>query len=100
MERAGIKGLAALMLAVVLVWPGALWGQGPPLTGGRFADSPRQADKSYFQDLQKKQRPRLRNPKKRPRTSGKGRVSGKKPVTKTKSPTNPTKGAPVGSSGQ
>ncbi|OGP69399.1 MAG: hypothetical protein A2Z73_04955 [Deltaproteobacteria bacterium RBG_13_60_28] len=99
MERAGIKGLAALMLAVVLVWPGALWGQGQPLTGGRFADSPRQVDKPSLPD-QKKKKKQVREKLKKPRISGKESVSGKRPVTKTHSPTNPPKGAPIGPPGQ
>jgi len=100
MGRMGRKGLAAIILGVVLISPGTSGGQGQPLTGGRFTNSPRQADKSYSQEQQEKQQPRLRNQKKPPRTSGKERLSGKGSATQTPPPTTPPKGAPVGSPGQ
>ncbi len=84
--------LAVMIIAVVLGVPGVLWGQGTQ-SQGRYADSPRQADKSYFTDQQKKQQ--IRNKGQKPPTQKKGRPAGTGPATQTQPPTKPMRGGPV-----
>lgn len=94
--------LVAIILALILISPGALWGQ-MARSRGQVKSSPRQTDKSFFLD-QKKKRPRIRNTKKQTRSSRKKQVrsSGKKqvrssrkqqsrPVKKSKKTTRRTK---------
>ena len=84
--------LAAIILAVILVSPGVLWGQVVG-RGSRAMSSPRQTDKSYSLDRQKR-RARVRNPKKQTRSNRMKRVrsSRKKQVrSSTKKQSRPTK---------
>ncbi|MFZ5452965.1 MAG: hypothetical protein ACOZF2_13995 [Thermodesulfobacteriota bacterium] len=86
--------LAAIILAIILISPGILWGQGSR-PEGQVKSSPRQADKSFFLDQQKK-RPRIRDSKKKTRSNRKKQVrsSPKKqsqPATKSKKSSRRTK---------
>ena len=90
--------LTAMILVLLLVFPGALWGQGPPLTSGRYiGDSPKGTDKPYSQDQQKKQQ--LRKQQQGSRIPGTGSPSGK-PTLQSSPPSKPLRGAPVGTPGQ
>lgn len=90
--------LAAIILAVMLILPGALWGQGPR-PGSRLQDSPQQTDKSYLQEQQKKRRQQLKNPRQPLKTPDKGRQSGRPEKIRSKPPEQPMRGGPVNPSG-
>ena len=72
--------LAAMILAVVLISPGASWSQGLP--GSRVLNSPKQADKSFFQEQQQKRQQQIRKPKQQPRPAPKGKPPVKKPASR------------------
>lgn len=64
--------LAAIILAVILISPGASWSQmaGP---GNRVQSGPQRADKSFFIERQKKRQQQLQNRKKQVRPAAKGK---------------------------
>ena len=96
----GIKGLLAVVLAVILGLPGISWGQGTQSQTHR-GDSPHQADKSYFTDQQKKGQ--IRNKGQKPQTQPKGRRQKAGPATQSQPPTKLMRGgpaSPLGPAGQ
>jgi uncharacterized protein HemX len=95
----GLKGLLAVVLAVVLGWPGILWGQGTQ-SRGHHMDSPHQADKSYTTERQKKRRQVVRKKVQRFRTQKKGPPQKSGPATQAPPPPGPMHGGPVGPGAQ
>jgi cytoskeletal protein RodZ len=83
--------LAAIILAVILISPGGLWGQVLP-PGSRAQDSPQQTDKAFTQEQQKKQQKQLKNRKKQSPPSKKG----KRTSSRTEPIDKPMRGGPVG----
>jgi hypothetical protein len=88
--------LAAIILTVVLISPGDLWGQGPGI-GVRAQDGPQQADKSFLLEQQKKRQQQIKNPKKQSQPSKKGKQSS----NRTQQPAEqPMRGGPLGPGGK
>jgi uncharacterized protein HemX len=91
----GLQGLLAVMLAVVLGLPGISGAQGTQ-SRGRYADSPRQADKSFATDQQKKGRQQIRKKGQKPQTQKKVRRQGAKPASQSQPPTKALRGGSTG----
>jgi uncharacterized protein HemX len=94
--RPKVKWLLAVMIAVVLGLPGSLWGQGTQ-SRGRYADSPRRADKSFSADRQMQGQKKVRNRGQKSQTQKKMRRPGAAPATQTQAPTKSLRGGPAGS---
>jgi uncharacterized protein HemX len=90
--RTKVKCLLAVIIAVVLGLPGILWGQGTQ-SRGRYADSPRQADKSFATNQQKKRQ--IGNKGKKLQPQKKGQPAGKGPATQSQPPTKAMRGGPT-----
>jgi len=99
--RVSIKGLLAVVLAVVLGLPGISGAQGTQ-SQGRYGDSPHQADKSFTTDQQKKGRQQQQIQKKirKPQTQKKGPQQGAKPAGQYQPPTKALRGGPAGTRAQ
>jgi uncharacterized protein HemX len=94
-----IKWLLAVMLSLVLGFPGSLWGQ-VTQSRGRYADSPRRADKSFSTDRQKKGQKKVRNRGQKSQTQKKMRRMKAGTATQTQTPTKSKGGGSTGSAGK
>jgi len=88
--------LAAVILAMFLIFPGVSWGQGPGI-GTRAQSGPQQTNKSSLLEQQKKKQMQLKNRKIQQSQSP---IKSKKRLGRTQPPEQPIRSGPLGARGK